>query len=90
MRISPDPSGLHVGIDQHRKQLTVSVRDASGSVTRRRQVSTEWKKIRAFFDEIGKMGRSSLIVTGQFKCSYLWAALVVSSSPKSWHEQLKN
>jgi len=43
---------LYVGIDQHRKQLTVSVRDESGSVILRRQVSTEWKKVRAFFDEV--------------------------------------
>ena len=43
---------LYVGIDQHRKQLTVSVRDESGNVILRRQVSTEWKKVRAFFDEV--------------------------------------
>jgi transposase len=43
---------LYVGIDQHRKQLTVSVRDESGNVVLRRQVSTEWKKVRAFFDEL--------------------------------------
>jgi transposase len=43
---------LYVGIDQHRKQLTVSVRDESGNVIFRRQVSTEWKKVRAFFDEL--------------------------------------
>jgi predicted NBD/HSP70 family sugar kinase len=36
---------LYVGIDQHRKQLTVSVRDESGNVILRRQVSTEWKKV---------------------------------------------
>jgi transposase len=43
---------LYVGIDQHRKQLTVSVREESGNVLLRRQVSTEWKKVRAFFDEL--------------------------------------
>ena len=32
---------LYVGIDQHRKQLTVNVRDESGNVLLRRQVSTE-------------------------------------------------
>ena len=37
---------LYVGIDQHGKQLTVSVRDESGNVILRRQVSTEWKKVR--------------------------------------------
>jgi transposase len=46
---------LYVGIDQHRKQLTVSVRDESGTVIHRRQVSTEWKKVRAFFDEMREL-----------------------------------
>ncbi len=46
---------LYVGIDQHRKQLTVSVRDESGNVILRRQVSTEWKKVRAFFDELREL-----------------------------------
>jgi transposase len=43
---------LYVGIDQHRKQLTVSVRNEAGDVTLRRQVSTEWNRVRAFFDEL--------------------------------------
>jgi transposase len=43
---------LYMGIDQHRKQLTVSVRDEAGNVLLRRQVSTEWKKVRAFFGEL--------------------------------------
>jgi hypothetical protein len=37
---------LYVGIDQHRKQLTVSGREESGNVILRRQVSTAWKKVR--------------------------------------------
>jgi hypothetical protein len=32
---------LYVGIDQHRKQLTVNIRDESGNVLVRRQVSTQ-------------------------------------------------
>jgi transposase len=43
---------LYVGIDQHRKQLTVSVRDESGDVVLRRQVSTQWQKVRAFFNDL--------------------------------------
>ncbi len=43
---------LYLGIDQHRKQLTVSVRNEAGDVTLRRQVSTEWDRVRAFFDEL--------------------------------------
>lgn len=46
---------LYVGIDQHRKQLTVSMREDSGNVILRRQVSTEWKKVRAFFDEVRQL-----------------------------------
>lgn len=49
---------LYVGIDQHRKQLTVSVRDESGNVVLRRQVSTEWKKVREFFDELRERSSS--------------------------------
>jgi hypothetical protein len=37
---------LYLGIDQHRKQLTVSLRDEGGTVIERRQVSTEPKRLR--------------------------------------------
>jgi len=47
---------LYIGIDQHSKQITVSVRDESGSVLVRRQVSTQWTKIRAFVKEISERG----------------------------------
>lgn len=40
---------LYLGIDQHRKQLTVNIRDEEGDVIERRQVSTEWERVRAFF-----------------------------------------
>jgi transposase len=43
---------LYVGIDQHRKQLTVSVREESGSVVLRRQVSTVWQRVGEFFDDL--------------------------------------
>ena len=43
---------LYLGIDQNRKQLTVSLRDESGNVVLRRQVSTRWEKVRAFFSEL--------------------------------------
>ena len=33
---------LYIGIDQHRKQLTVCVRNEEGDIVLRRQVSTEW------------------------------------------------
>jgi hypothetical protein len=41
-----------MGIDQHRQQLTVPVRDDRGEVVLRRQVSTQWDKVRAFLDDL--------------------------------------
>lgn len=43
---------LYVAVDQHAKQLTVSVRDEAGDVVLRRQVSTEWERVRRFWGEI--------------------------------------
>lgn len=45
---------LYVGVDQHRKQLTVSVRNEAGDVILRRQVSTEWERVRLFWREIAE------------------------------------
>src|SRR6266853_649119 len=47
---------LYLGIDQHSKQLTVSIRDESGNAILRRQVSTQWKKVRDFFSEVHERG----------------------------------
>jgi hypothetical protein len=40
---------LFLGIDQHARQLTVSLRDEHGDVLLARQVSTEPQKVQAFF-----------------------------------------
>ena len=40
---------LYLGIDQHKRQLTVNLRSEDGSVILKRQVSTEWERVRAFF-----------------------------------------
>jgi len=54
---------LYLGIDQHRKQLTVCVRDEEGDVILRRQVSTEWERVRAFLAEIRKRsGKAGWVV----------------------------
>ena len=45
---------LYLGIDQHRKQLTVCVRNEQGDIILQRQVSTEWKRVRAFLAEVQK------------------------------------
>ncbi len=42
---------LYLAIDQHRKQLTVEDRNEAGDVTARRQVSTKWDRVRAFFKD---------------------------------------
>ena len=39
---------LYLGIDLHRKQMTVSVRNDDGDVLLRRQVSTRWAKLAEF------------------------------------------
>jgi transposase len=43
---------LYLGIDQHARQLTISLRDDHGDVLLARQVSTEPKKILAFFQQL--------------------------------------
>jgi transposase len=43
---------LYLGIDQHARQITVSLRDDHGDVVQARQVSTEPKKINAFFQQL--------------------------------------
>lgn len=43
---------LYLGIDQHRKQLTINLRNEEGDVILRRQVSTQWDKVKAFFAEL--------------------------------------
>ena len=43
---------LYLAIDQHRKQLTVNLRDEQGDVVLRRQVSTEWPRVRSFLEEV--------------------------------------
>ena len=46
---------LYLAIDQHHKQLTVNLRDENGDVLLRRQVSTQWEKVRKFFTELKEM-----------------------------------
>ena len=49
---------LYLAIDQHRKQLTVNLRDEQGDVLVKRQVSTEWPRVRSFLDEVREMSVS--------------------------------
>ena len=43
---------LYLGIDQHARQITISLRDENGDVIQARQVSTQSEKINAFFAEL--------------------------------------
>ena len=45
---------LYLAIDQHRKQLTVNLRNEAGDVLLKRQVSTEWPRVREFLAEVQK------------------------------------
>ena len=48
---------LYLSIDQHRKQLTVSLRNEAGRIVLRRQVSTEPARVRTFFHELRDQAR---------------------------------
>ena len=43
---------LYLGIDQHARQITISLRDENGDVLQARQVSTQPEKINAFFQRL--------------------------------------
>lgn len=49
---------LYLGIDQHRKQLTVNLRNEAGEVILRKQVSTAWDRVRDFFEQLQKHAAS--------------------------------
>ena len=49
---------LYLAIDQHRKQLTVNLRNESGDVLLKRQVSTEWPRVREFLEDIQKQSQA--------------------------------
>jgi transposase len=49
---------LYLGIDQHKSQLTVNLRSEDGIVLLKRQVSTQWERVREFFADLAeKAGR---------------------------------
>lgn len=50
---------LYLAIDQHRKQLTINLREEEGDVLLRRQVSTRWEAVRAFFQDMQQRGRQA-------------------------------
>ncbi len=49
---------LYVGIDQHKRHLTVCVRDEQGDIVLRRQVSTDWIDVARFLSSLKKRAAS--------------------------------
>src|SRR5262245_55818936 len=47
-----EPTMLYLGIDQHARQITVSLRDDNGDVLLARQVSTQPERVHAFFRQL--------------------------------------
>ena len=43
---------LYLGIDQHARQITISLRDENGDVLQARQISTQPEKINAYFQRL--------------------------------------
>lgn len=43
---------LYVGIDQHKRHLTVHVRDDRGEMTVRRRVQTRWEEVDSFLESL--------------------------------------
>jgi transposase len=50
---------LYLAIDQHRKQLTVNLRDEEANILLQRQVSTRWQAVREFFQDIQQRGHAA-------------------------------
>jgi transposase len=45
---------FYLGIDQHARQLTISLRDEQGDVVQARQVSAPPEKIEEFFEKLNR------------------------------------
>lgn len=48
---------LYLGIDQHKRQLTVNFRAEDRTVILNRQVSAQWEKVRAFLADLAERTR---------------------------------
>jgi transposase len=61
---------LYLGIDQHRKQLTACIRDEKGDIVMRRQVSTQWDRVRSFLTEVRQLAGDRGFVTILEVCGF--------------------
>ena len=73
---------FYLGIDQHAKQLTVNLRDSSGDVLLRQQVSTKPDKVLEFFERLTKR-------CAEQDCGF-WAIVEVCGFNDWLLEMLKN
>ncbi len=73
---------FYLGIDQHAKQLTVSLRDSTGDVVLRRQVSTQPDKVLEFFEQLTRR-------CAEHGCGF-WAVVEVCGFNDWLLEMLKN
>ncbi len=46
------PGMWYVGIDQHKRYLTICVRNEQGDVVQRRQVKTAWVEVQRFLERL--------------------------------------
>jgi len=56
IRYTGEPSMLLVGIDQHKRHLTICARNQQGEIVLRRQVSTQWEPVDRFLETLQKCG----------------------------------
>ena len=75
---------LYLGIDQHARQITVSLRDENGDVLLARQVSTQPEKINAFFQRLTRerlQSGDSFVAVLEVNCSELVANTLCDFKP---------
>jgi transposase len=48
---------FYLGIDQNKNQITVNVRNEDGEAILKRQVSTQWEKVRQFFADLAEKAK---------------------------------
>lgn len=77
---------LYLGIDQHARQITISLRDDQGDVLQARQVSTQPEKIQAFFAKLTRecVRRGEAFIAVLEVCGFNdWLILITARLPLS-------
>ena len=84
---------FYLGIDQHARQITISLRDEGGDVVQARQVSTQPERVHAFFQQLTRerltAGKSFVAVLEV--CGFIpYAARTGISSSNSWNSRVNS